>query len=438
VDLSSTILAWRCGRALGMAFGAFALISWKAAVLDGSFEAAGASELHVGLPMVVPEHSRSPDVACYQRKCFLVWEDFRDRSVSEIFAASIPLNGRPLEGRKMVKANSLHDQAEPTISCGRRGCLVVWHEGDQLLATRLDLDGQSLDAQPLVISSGLAPPTPPDWFKESGNTTTGHSVTGDGDRFVVSWVASSQLYGCFIDWQNPRSCVQVNLDPRQNCKGLCVAHAPAIAFDGEAYVVVWFRYVWHQGHGKGKNWDELDGLWGVRVDGMSRHVGVPFSIRGGIALHSSSVTSDLFITKPALAVNRKRLLVVWKQTEDVSHGFRGAAEVHGAEVNAAGEVSSFAIMRAVSAATPRVLAHQDGFLVLAEQRDADGSSALRWARVDRSRKISAQFVVAPDVVPDQRPAMALLESDRLLVAFEGREGVGRVKARVVDLSIQVK
>lgn len=98
--------------------------------------------------------------------------------------------------------------------------LIVQSRGDQLLASRVDLDGKPL-GEPLLLGQHFSP-----WWALQA------AVAWAGDRWVIAWEASGSIFFATVRNGVATSSKRVNL-------GDVVSGDPALAFDGSTLLLVW-------------------------------------------------------------------------------------------------------------------------------------------------------------------------------------------------------
>lgn len=130
----------------------------------------------------------SPVAAFDGTNYLVVWQ--RPLSVQEsrrdLFAARMAPDGTALDADIPIATLPTIPEDAQSVACGGGVCLIVWrHAGIQIRAVRLGLDGQVLDAAPIIVPTDGPVPTT--------------SVTFDGEAYLVAWETEThEMHGVQI------------------------------------------------------------------------------------------------------------------------------------------------------------------------------------------------------------------------------------------------
>jgi hypothetical protein len=254
----------------------------------------------------VPLSQKYPVVAFNGTDYVVVWQDDRSGTSSDIYGARVAVDGSLLDPDGVAISTASYDQRFPAISFDGTNCLVVWE--DERNGGSWDIYGTRVAVDGSVVDpSGFAVCTViADQYYPA--------VAFDGNDYLVVWhdfraSADADIYGARVAVDGSL------LDP----SGISISTAtdgqyvPAVAFNKTSYLVVWH--------------DERSGgaydIYGarVRVDGTLLDP-------GGIEI-STAVGNQY---SAAVAFNGTDCLVVWED------GRTGAFDIFGTRVDTAGLV----------------------------------------------------------------------------------------------------
>ena len=156
---------------------------------------------------------------------FIVWQDRRAVSSSDVYGARVSATGAVLDPSGIAVSTASADQITPRVTWAAPSYLVVWEDkrsdlGD-IYGARVDANGAVLDPSGFVIAAGA-------------NEQKLPAISSDGTSFFTAWVGtSSKVFGARV------SDTGTVLDPA----GLPLftatsSYAPAIAWDGARHLVV--------------------------------------------------------------------------------------------------------------------------------------------------------------------------------------------------------
>ena len=108
-----------------------------------------------------PEEQKAPSLAWGEESFLAVWEDFRNGNF-DIYSARIDSSGDVLDTLSLpIQVDSTSDQRYPEVAFDGRNHLVVWQKmldstgaNYKIEGIRISSTGETLDPQPLSISSG--------------------------------------------------------------------------------------------------------------------------------------------------------------------------------------------------------------------------------------------------------------------------------------------
>ncbi len=236
-----TRLAGRCGWigclvlvGLGIAWGTANAqdIEWEG--LSARFSFGEATELLSAI-----DRQTAPAVACdsaLSSTSWVAWEDHR-LGDPDIFVARVTAEGEVLEPTGLPLAAGPEVQIGPRLAAGGGVFLAIWQAADinqeawRIEGARLDVDGQILDPEPILISESDYPVLDLDL---AFGTESFMVVWSDtlGDRWVTRGTLVSAADG-----------VVSNADPLVLCEEPRQQTGSDIAFDGEKYLMVYSRAV---------------------------------------------------------------------------------------------------------------------------------------------------------------------------------------------------
>jgi hypothetical protein len=232
---------------------------------------------------------RSSSVAFDGNNFFVVWQDFRNRTRSDIYGSRISISGDVLDPMGIPISTASFLQRNPSVTFGGGNYFVAWVDGrntflNAIYGARIDQQGTILDPMGIPITQ----PAPAEITFESPVTAF------DGTNYFVVWLwdngVKSRVLGARI---NQSGAV---LDPNGfNISFLTESHAfPALSFGGENYLVVWEYNLPST---------VTNDIWGARVT-QSGVVLEP----GGVSLISASDIQ----TMPSIAFDGTNYLIVWQ------------------------------------------------------------------------------------------------------------------------------
>jgi hypothetical protein len=234
----------------------------------------------------------SPAVAYGNTNYLVVWFDTRNGGsyqYADIYGARVSTSGTVLDPNGIAICTASNPQRYPSIAFDGTNYLVEWlderNNGNlDIYGARVTPDGTVLDPSGIAISTG----SPQVYWA---------SLTFGGGYYMVVWVddrggdTNLDIYGARV---SPGGAV---LDPSGILisKGTSTGKVPAVAFDGNNYLVVW---------ADDRNLIGTNNIFGARVSSNGTVLDPT-----GIAIHTSLYDQ----TNPAVGFDGTNYLVVWQQ-----------------------------------------------------------------------------------------------------------------------------
>ncbi len=349
-----------------------------------------------GIPVSTAAGDQGAPALAFDGASFIVvWDDYRSGDTSDIYGARVTPAGVVLDPTGFVISQAASNQRSPAIAFDGANFLVVWGDyrsggSSDIYGSRATPAGTVLDPQGIVISTAVVYQLSP-------------ALAFDGTNFLVVWMDfrcgdSYDIYGSRV---TPAGTV---LDP----SGIPVSTAagdqwaPALAFDGTNFLVVWTDY---------RSGDTRD-IYGCRVT----PAGVVLD-PAGIAI--STAPDDQW--SQALAFDGTNFLVVWS---DFRSG--DSSDIYGARVTPAGTVLDPQGI-AISTAAVYQLSHAvafDGtdFLVVWEDYRSGDSPDIYGARVSQAGAVldPAGIPISTAASSQLSPAVSFDGANSLVVWIDGR------------------
>jgi hypothetical protein len=441
-DGTNYFVAWEDSRSGGYDIYC-ARVSQGGALLDPS-----------GIAVATAANSQyNPMVVFLGTSCFVAWEDSSNDSSWDIRGARVSPAGAVLDPSGIAVSTAANGQATPAAAFDGTNCFVVW-EDDRIVAyhgdiygARVSRAGTLLDPSGIVIAAGPINQYSP-------------AVAFDGTNYLVVWTDdrlwSQDIYGCRV---SPTGAL---LDP----SAILVATAagwrqyPAVAFDGTNYLVVWedFRdYVHYDIYGArvtqagtvldtaggiaistaiydqrapalafdGTNylvvWEDSRShfsydLYGARVT----RAGAVLDGGPTVGIAISTAASDQ--TNPAVAFDGANYLVVWQDRRS------GREDIYGARVAQAGTVLDGAGIAISTAANnqyiPAVTFGAANYLVVWDDTRSGSSYDIYGARVTQAGAVLDAGGIPVSQAADNQvaPVAAFDGTDYMVVWQDYRNG----------------
>lgn len=308
-----------------------------------------------GIPVsLASDHQSLPAIAFDGTNYMVVWQDYRSSSYYDVYAARVTKAGTVLELAGIPISLAANYQSAPAIAFDGTNYLVAWADfrdwSYDIYVTRLTKSGVVLDPAgiPVAIAAG------------DQNSV---AVAFDGTNYLLAWRDGRN--GTYTDIYGARvSPAGVVLDPDGIQISIAPNHqyAPAIAFDGTNYLVVWYD------EHAGSYYD----VYCTRVtkDGVVLDP-------GGVAVS----TAPNYQGYPAVVFDGIDYVVVWQDFRS------GSYDVYGCRVSTAGAVldpAGIPISTAVSYQGYPAIAFDGINCMVVWQDNRQGSYDIYAARIDRT------------------------------------------------------
>jgi len=288
------------------------LVVWQDARSNSTYDIYGARVSQAGVVLAgirvcsAAGHQQHPSVAFADTNFLVVWQDVRSSRDDDVYAARVTPSGTVLDPSGIVVSTVSSSQYHPAVASDSANFLAVWEDwrggaDADVYGARVTPSGTVLDPSSIALSRAAL-------------NQNSAAVAFGGTNYLVVWEDYRQ--GTYSDIYGARVTLGgLVLDPG----GIAISTAarsqryPAIAFDGENFLVVW------QGTGSGS----ID-IYGARV--------TPYGTvldSAGIAI-STAAYGQYF---PAIAYDGAGYLVVW---QDERSG--GSPDIYGARVTPGGTV----------------------------------------------------------------------------------------------------
>lgn len=176
---------------------------------------------------VAPRHQSSPDVAAAGELRLAAWSEYigTDRRLS-VVAARLDASGNTIDVNGIDLHANQFDRAIPHVASNGTDWLVVWHDLDRVLGSRIAHDGTLLDAAPFVIH-------------ESTDTYTGVAVSWDGAQYVVVYLRGINFRGVHTVVHARRVTAQGAVGPELTLSTNASNMFPSIASGSNGSLIVW-------------------------------------------------------------------------------------------------------------------------------------------------------------------------------------------------------
>jgi phosphoribosylformylglycinamidine (FGAM) synthase PurS component len=323
----------------------------------------------------------------------VVWQDGGGSPLHEydIYAARVTPQGVMIDSASITVSVAEDDQSSPAVAFDGTNFLVAWEDGrsgtSDIYAARVTPQGEVLDPLGIAVSAAVYEQCRP-------------AIAFDGANFLVTWDderrAPSDIFAARV---TPQGTV---LDPA----GIAVSTAaqtqesPAIAFDGDNFLVVWEDYRSHSTYN----------IYAARVTSSGAVLDT-----GGIAVSTAGGSQ----MSPAVAFDSTNFLVVWGDG-------RSGCDIYGARVTPQGAVldpSGIAISTAARDQYAPAVAF-DGTNSLVVWQDCRSGSAydIYGAHVTPAGAVLDSGPVVKQEGDQWSPAIARGDGVQLFLAYEGWTG----------------
>jgi len=260
-----------------------------------------------GIPISSEQRVQTrPSVAFDGTNCLVVWSD-RRVSAPGLYGTRVNQTGDVLDPSGILIGSSWYAYDYPSVAFGDTNYLVVWALSD---------GGSFFDIQGRWVSQGGGPLVVINISFES-NDQIYPSVAFDGNNHMVVWldarVGWADIYGCRVSpagWLLDSA--GINITPNAYTSN---QYNPAIAFDGQNYMVVW--------HDNRISW----------LDVMGSRVSPSGTVLDLDGINITPNTASTIQQHPAIAFGGSDYMVVWADNRNGSD-----VDIYGARINSDGVV----------------------------------------------------------------------------------------------------
>jgi hypothetical protein len=276
-----------------------------------------------------------PSVAFDGTNYLVVWSEWHETGLDDIYGARVSQSGVVLDTTSIVIFAAPNHQIYPVVSFDGTNYLVAWEDrrsDSDIYATRVNQSGVVLDTTGIAISATL------DVQEEEP------SVAFDGTNYLVVWDdyrnsgSNADIYGARVN----QSGVVVDTGGIAISAAQSYQFRASAAFDGANYLVVWDDY-----RNSGSNAD----IYGARVN------------QSGVVLDPSGIaisTTSEIQHDPSVTFDGTNYLAVWME-----YYSDNSTDILGAKVDTSGAViDSFNISSQIGKQISPALAHGQGEQVL--------------------------------------------------------------------------
>lgn len=362
-------------------------------VLDGNGIAISTSMRNQQYPAVTSDGTNS----------FVVWHDYRIDVDADIYGARVSTTGLVLDAAGRAISTGAGAQQYPAVAFDGADYLAVWQDnreyGDwDICGARVAITGTVIDPSGIIVST-------------SANDESSPAVVFAGGDYLAVWEDSRNgddldIYGARVDTAGET--IDEGGIPISNAAN--GEHAPAVAFSGTNYLVVW------QDRRNGSDYD----IYGMRVTPEGEN-------EDGTGISVSSAAEGQ--QSPAVAFDGTNYLVVWQDNRDYGHW-----DIYGARVSPEGEVldaDGIAISAALDGQySPAIAFDGTNYLVVWEDSRNGGTYAydIYGARVTTSGVVldGTGIAIATEVNYQQHPAVAFDGTNYLVVWDDFRAGASDI------------
>jgi hypothetical protein len=308
-------------------------------------------------------HQVEPAVVAWGNQYLVVWSDYRNTPANathaDIYGTLVSFGGQVLQPEGIAICTVTNDQSQPTVAPLGPNFLVAWRDArhSTSAATRLDIYGTRVDPNGIVLGAGAVP------ICTNLPDQSAPAAAGAGTQALVVWtdarggVTASDIYGARVKDDG----LPIETNGFVICSAATLQAAPAVAADGQRYLVVWA--------------DSRNGLtnapdiYGARVDlaGLvAPSNGFPIRLAPGPQ------------TMPAVACGQEDYLVTWQEAQP---GFTACFDVFGAMLGAENAISQALPLPLATGSSnhlmPSAVPGEDGrFLVVDQALYAEGRRVL--------------------------------------------------------------
>jgi hypothetical protein len=356
-----------------------------------------------------------PAIAVNGANYLLVWQDSRNLDTGwDIYGLRLDVEGNRLDPEPLVIANSELDDTDPAVASNGSDYLVVWstvlpNEETEIRGRRIDGNGVMLDPAPLRFGLDNNP---------LQAALYSPAVASLGEDYLVVWTAAEENpsgtgFEAFIS--SVRGTVVRSDGTILTPEGRFISSSPksashpAVASSGSEYLVVW--------HDR-RHRPDTD-LYGARLSAEGDLLGGDFPVTVG----------EQFRQFPVLAGSADGYFAVW---EDFRNG--GSPDIYGARITTSGTVldpEGIIISDAPGRlSAPTLTLTGQSFFAAWQDARATGSGQNLYAAEITPEGIlvgETDFPVSFGLI--QQPAIAAMNTDVLVVYLES----SRLRGRLLSL-----
>jgi hypothetical protein len=345
----------------------------------------------------VSSNAYSPAVAHDGTNFLVVWQDHTHNNSPNIYGVQVSGGGTVLGTSDIAISRSANGQYIPAVAHDGMNFLVVWQDYrnglSEIYGTRLDEMGTVLDTSGIAIAT-------------SGSSKHLPAVIYGGTNFLVVWLdyrsGGGDIYGARVSSDGSvLDAAGIPISTAVNFQS-----APAVAFNGVDFLVVWEDYR------SGTNHD----IYGARVSNAGSVLdlnGIPIS------------SADNSQSSPAVSQNGENFLVVWKDYRSGTN-----YDIYGARVTGAGAVidsTGLPISTATNSQYDPVIAYNGVSCLVAWYDLRSGTSYdIYGARVDSTGAVldPTGFAISAATANQFSPAVAYDGANFVVVWEDFRSGTG--------------
>jgi len=257
----------------------------------------------------------APAVASSGSDCLVVWQDARDLGTTgqDIYGARVTAAGKVSDPSGFGISTAPEDQSAPALAFNGSQYLVAWTDARNLATSDLDIYGT-------LVSTGTVVAPAAGFLITSGPAGELRPATAsNGTNYLVVWqdlrnsaASGADIYGVRVS----TSGAVLDLSALPISTATADQLAPAVATDGQNYLVVWEDYRNAANAG-------VD-IYGTRVTSAG-------SVQDPNGIAISVATADQ--RAPAVAGSTGPYLVVWQDGRNLANS---GADIYGARVSRAG------------------------------------------------------------------------------------------------------
>jgi phosphoribosylformylglycinamidine (FGAM) synthase PurS component len=337
---------------------------------------------------------------------FVVWDDYRSNIDFDVYGARVDQSASVLDPNGILVTPVINYQLNPAVAFDGTNYLAVWEDARAI--SYYNICGARISQSGIVIDTNIIS------ISTATNDQMSPKVAFDGTNYLVVWADKRNnawdIYGTRISQSG--SVLEPNgiaLSTATNYQ-----EAPAIAFDGTNYLVVW----------EDKRGGTYYDIYGTRVN-QSGTVLNP----GGIAI--SSATNNQ--TSPAIAFDGTNYLVVWEDYRN------GNFDIYCTRVNQSGSVlnpNGIAVStNTADQLSPAVVFGGSNYLVVWVD-DRNGSWDIYGARITPAGTVldTNGIPICTNVFTQTSPAIAFDGTNYVIIWEDNRNGSWDIYGAAVDLN----